>query len=55
MLGDYAKALQNNQVSLGSWLAFKGNWQHIWKDAAAGEGDVAQGAPNNLNIQDGPT
>ena len=44
MFGDYAKALQNTQVSLSSWLGFKGNWQHIWKDAAAGESDVVHGA-----------
>ena len=53
MFGDYAKALQNDGTTLEVWLAFKGNWQHIWRDSAAAEaGENGQRNENNLNIPD---
>ena len=29
-LGEYAKVLNNEQVTLEKWLKERGNWQHIW-------------------------
>ena len=54
MFGDYAKQLQNTGISLEEWLAFKGNWQHIWRDASAAEPVESAGAHgrNVLNIPD---
>lgn len=53
MFGDYAKALRNDGTTLEVWLAFKGNWQHIWRDSAAAEaGENGQRNENNLNILD---
>ena len=53
MFGDYAKALQNEGVTLEAWLAFKGNWQHIWRDASAAEVDEnGQKSGSNLVIPD---
>ena len=52
MFGDYAKALQNEGTTFDAWLAFKGNWHHIWRDAATG--DVSEGSrtdkASNLGI-----
>ena len=37
MFGDYAKALQDEGTSLDNLLSFKGNWHHIWRDAASAD------------------
>ena len=55
MFGEYAKALQNHGTSLEEWLAFRGNWHHIWRDAASAEvvhDSQSRGSASNLPIPD---
>ena len=56
MFGDYARTLQNDGTTLEAWLMFKGNWQHIWRDAASADlvdsSGRAESSSNNLNIPD---
>ena len=55
MFGEYAKALQNHGTTLEEWLAFRGNWHHIWRDAASADIVVdaqTRGSGSNLPIPD---
>ena len=55
MFGEYAKALQNHGTTLEEWLGFRGNWHHIWRDAASADAVIdnqTRGTSSNLQIPD---
>lgn len=51
ILGEYAKVLQNEAVTLEAWLANKGNWQHLWRESVSShDSSTSRAASSALGV-----